>query len=830
MAHVFISYSSRDRDITRSLADALERTSVNGGKVTVWWDRHDDGLQAGDAYWRKIAEALERAQAVIVLWSDNSIVSDWVYSEACRGKGSRKIVALSIAGRLNGPPPMPFDVLHTPALADIPAAMPEIVRAIEARIARAPLPIAAGRNRADLDQDVLELKRDPMPADVLLGPGDFLKARNQTGFIDFIDANGHLAALLDWSRLPAAQAYGRTALAKFIHGAGGFGKTRLLIELALQLEKDGWLVGFVPRGLVGGPREAVLRRLMDDGRDAAGLLLVVDYVEQRQAEATWIAERLAQRSVEEGRRPARLVMLARGAGEWWQTWLDETPALQRLVTVTPARPGVAAAVDVVRLSDSFPGSERVDLFEKAFEAFRTRTRALVADVPPVSDALVALIESDTRYARPLAIQMAALLYAYGYDPAAGVADMSNLLGNVLGLERDHWNRALKLGDGHQNPKQAIGRVTAKATLCLGVPGEDKARGLIASDPRIAEMKDIDPPRVLGMMRLLYPREDGGIAQLEPDLLGEHHVAETSDVAIVDACLAVASQSPELRENIFTVLLRATRAEHGAAAERAVGLLAHIERAHAGLLPELIAAAAKTPSRWIDLADGATLEAINGALPPYAISLLEFSLVVARRRLDLAQNLVASADASAPPEAGMALQYKLANAFDTLGIRYSNLKRLDDALEASEEAVTIRRDLYRQKPDVFAEVLASSLNNISVDYSNLKRLDDALKASEEAVTILRHLYKQKPDVFAEVLANSLSVMSDALRALRRSSEGAAATREGLIAVLPVLTARPAIHRDLALMLHHEHIEASEEAGQEPDAELLERVARACGLSG
>jgi hypothetical protein len=125
-------------------------------------------------------------------------------------------------------------------------------------------------------------------------------------------------------------------------------------------------------------------------------------------------------------------------------------------------------------------------------------------------------------------------------------------------------------------------------------------------------------------------------------------------------------------------------------------------------------------------------------------------------------------------------------------------------------------------------LASSLNNLSIRYSNLKRLDDALNASEEAVKIRRDLYRAKPDVFGDDLALSLSVMSDALRALGRSQEGAAATREGLIAMLPMLEARPDLHRDRAMMLAREHIEASQEAGTEPDQALLERVAKVLGL--
>lgn len=68
------------------------------------------------------------------------------------------------------------------------------------------------------------------------------------------------------------------------------------------------------------------------------------------------------------------------------------------------------------------------------------------------------------------------------------------------------------------------------------------------------------------------------------------------------------------------------------------------------------------------------------------------------------------------------------------------------------------------------MLSASLNTLSIRYANLKRLDAALAASEEAVTIRRDLYAQRPDVFGNGAALNLSVMSGALTALGRSAEG------------------------------------------------------------
>jgi TIR domain-containing protein len=74
MSDIFISYASEDRERVRHLAQALE---ANGWSV--WWDRH---IVAGQVFDQVIEHELETARCVVVLWSKNSIASEWVKNEA----------------------------------------------------------------------------------------------------------------------------------------------------------------------------------------------------------------------------------------------------------------------------------------------------------------------------------------------------------------------------------------------------------------------------------------------------------------------------------------------------------------------------------------------------------------------------------------------------------------------------------------------------------------------------------------------------------------------------------------------------------------------------
>jgi hypothetical protein len=74
VSDVFLSYAREDRERARLIAEAIESQGWS-----VWWDRK---IVAGQAFDRTIEEQLESAQAVVVLWSAQSVESEWVRNEA----------------------------------------------------------------------------------------------------------------------------------------------------------------------------------------------------------------------------------------------------------------------------------------------------------------------------------------------------------------------------------------------------------------------------------------------------------------------------------------------------------------------------------------------------------------------------------------------------------------------------------------------------------------------------------------------------------------------------------------------------------------------------
>jgi hypothetical protein len=88
MIDVFISYAREDKSSAILIAQALEREGVS-----VWWDRN---IAPGKSYDRVIEEALDLAKCIVVLWSKQSVTSDWVKDEAEEGNRRGILVPASI--------------------------------------------------------------------------------------------------------------------------------------------------------------------------------------------------------------------------------------------------------------------------------------------------------------------------------------------------------------------------------------------------------------------------------------------------------------------------------------------------------------------------------------------------------------------------------------------------------------------------------------------------------------------------------------------------------------------------------------------------------------
>jgi hypothetical protein len=128
MADIFISYSRTERRATEDLAAHLTALGL-----TVWWDT---SLISGEVYAYAIARELEDAKAVIVIWSPDSVKSEWIYSEANRARNARKLIQVSLEGLDIRSIPPPFDALHVTPLHDRASTVAAIDRLIPLQVAQ----------------------------------------------------------------------------------------------------------------------------------------------------------------------------------------------------------------------------------------------------------------------------------------------------------------------------------------------------------------------------------------------------------------------------------------------------------------------------------------------------------------------------------------------------------------------------------------------------------------------------------------------------------------------------------------------------------------------
>src|SRR6266699_7265689 len=124
MADIFISYSKADHALALKLSTFLESEGWS-----VWWDK---SLAAADLYRDEIMKQLAAARAVITIWTENSVKSDWVRAEAGRAKAEGKLIPVKTADVAYADIPLPFGEMHTENV----EASPLIRAAVVAQLAK----------------------------------------------------------------------------------------------------------------------------------------------------------------------------------------------------------------------------------------------------------------------------------------------------------------------------------------------------------------------------------------------------------------------------------------------------------------------------------------------------------------------------------------------------------------------------------------------------------------------------------------------------------------------------------------------------------------------
>lgn len=288
---VFLSYSRADEKRARAIVDVLERAGY-----AVWWDGL---LGGGERYARATTEALERARAVVVLWSKTSVDSHWVHDEAAFGRDCGRLVPLSLDGSA---PPLGFRQFQVIDVFRARRDSPEMKQLVEAVAALHDAPAAMRTPRATSPDRAANLRRN-----FLLGAGALMVAAGgaavawRAGLIGAPPVRPNTVAVL-----PFANMSGDPAQAYFTDG--------LAAELRAELARNAAL------RVVGQASSDVFKSRTEDAKAIARSLGVA-----------FLLDGNVRRSGDRVRVAAELIDGSTGFSRWAQTFdrsLDDIFAVQ----------------------------------------------------------------------------------------------------------------------------------------------------------------------------------------------------------------------------------------------------------------------------------------------------------------------------------------------------------------------------------------------------------------------------------------------------------------------------------------------------------------------
>jgi glycosyltransferase involved in cell wall biosynthesis len=590
-------------------------------------------------------------------------------------------------------------------------------------------------------------------------------------------------------------------------GAGGSGKTRLLIETFQQLSSSStWRVGFLSPEL--SPSE-LRRRLPVEISAKSKWLIGIDYAETRREQLATIVEVASRLPVG----AIRIVLLARDAGEWWERLPTDYPECEHIFA------GDATDVPKALLPLHSDADQRLTAYQTAVTAYARR----LGIVDPAKHLKVLPDLRADHFGRPLFLQMAALLALHGEraDSANGLTDA------ILRHELRYW-KALASAAGVQDGERIISVLMILATLAGGLVTEREAWASLGRSEFLLPEK-ADFTKLFRALCPLYPGRQG-LQPLRPDLLGEALIASalssSNSDRMLDAALA-SGVNNDKREHALMVLTRSVRLRPSVegifedALCRNYTAIWHeiIKVGHETGQPLISIACAAyksiTPAARIQIAAPVLRELMGSSLAWDSLAFLAADAEVEKHRLKLDRAIGSNRDVARANYAIALRNRAMANHFsgnDTAALldsheateifrrlrhgslenlsnycwslnstsnRSTNLGKYREAILIAEEAVEGSKVLSEKDNKQYLELYATSLANLATCHANLGEYTSALEYGRLSAEILEplqdKLQETGSDAYARVIGNlslrygDIGDSENSLKFARNSSE-------------------------------------------------------------
>ncbi|WP_405504049.1 SEC-C metal-binding domain-containing protein [Streptomyces purpurascens] len=551
--------------------------------------------------------------------------------------------------------------------------------------------------------------------------------RGEFGIVPFHGREDELRWLTEWCQ-DAGQ-----ASVRLVTAPGGQGKTRLARELCLRIGPE-WTAGFVRPTATEQEIAALARR-------RGPCLLIVDYAETLAPQIRTIVNAFTTAP------RLRLLLLARSVGDWLDKLREDADE---------SLAALLLGADELALEPLPPDvDDRRAVFRQARDAFADHVGMDSATVAPPPDL------DETRYGLTLTLHMAALAALLDVADADGRPDphpaWRDPAVRVLDHERRYWRRAAAALDLDLGT-EVLDQVVAVATL-YAPADRDAANRLLAHLGDLADQPQLVRSRCLAWTAQLHPG-DRPLPPLQPDLLGEEHVARVlrRTPEVVEALAPVAKEG-EVRQALRVLGRAAPRHDH------LVPLLTRLVHSDPALLPlavevavelrepgPLVAAIAEDVS---PLDDPATLLGVIHALPTRTVALADLALLAHQRLADVLEPVIDHSEF-----VGMLVN---------LGRRFYHVGAYDQALAVGRRAVAAldgAPDSASRGDDL---VLARKV--VADAQVALGHPEQALTADRAAVRHYERRYDADPAGYRGELVHALCDLWRGLTARQRHREAA-----------------------------------------------------------